>query len=175
MFAIALPFLAAFLLDRKNTWGLIVAFILAAVGFVPLLTISEPDGEMIGAYVMFAVAIPFWITYFLSRRSWWAVIPAGIMTSVGLIVALIGLGNFDTATAARLNGLMSLGVSATFFLVWLRRATDPVDWAKYPAGFFLIMGLFGVLFGESIDLFWPFVLIALGVYVLFQNLRPKHA
>lgn len=175
MFAIGLPFLIVFLWNRKNTWGLIVAFILATVGMLPLLTTLDTKGETIGAFVMFALALPFWVTFLLSSRNWWAVIPAGIMTSVGVTVFLIGTWNFSDAGLAKLNGVMNLGIAATFFLVWLRRGTHPVDWAKYPAIAFLIFGLITLVFGTSFNVYWPFLLIAAGVLVLLFNLRARHA
>jgi hypothetical protein len=175
MFAIALPFLIAFLWNRKNVWGLIVAFILAAVGVIPLIAAADFAGEMIGAFVMFAIALPFWATLIFSRRHWWAAIPAGILTSIGATVLLMGLWNFNDTGLALLNGALNLGISATFFLVWLQRESHPVDWAKYPAWAFAIFGLLAVLFGGDLNLYWPILLIAVGLLVLYSNLRPKHA
>ena len=174
MFAIGLPFLIVFLWNRKNTWGLIVAFILASVGVIPLLTTFQAKGETIGAFVMFAIALPFWVVFLVSRQNWWAVIPAGILTSVGATVFLIGIWNFDDAGVAMLNGAMNLGIAATFFLLWLRRGDHPVDWAKYPAVAFLIFGAITLIFGTSFNLYWPFLLIAAGILVLLFNLRPRH-
>ena len=124
---------------------------------------------------MFAIALPFWVTFLVSHRNWWAVIPAGILTSVGATVFLIGFWKFDNFGVAMLNGAMNLGIAATFFLVWLRRGTHPVDWAKYPAVAFLIFGLITFVFGTSFNIYWPFLLIAAGILVLLFNLRPKHA
>lgn len=175
MFAIGLPFLIVYLWNRKNTWGLIVAFILTSVGVIPLLTTFQTKGETIGAFVMFAIALPFWVTFLVASRNWWAVIPAGILTSVGATVFLIGVWDFNDTGIAILNGVMNLGIAATFFLLWLRRGTHPVDWAKYPAIAFLIFGLIALVFGTSFNLYWPFLLIAAGIMLLLFNLRPRHA
>lgn len=175
MFAIALPFLAAYLWNRKNVWGLIVAFIMATVGLIPLITLTDFTGEVLGAFVLFSIALPFWVVLIFSRRNWWAAIPAGILTSIGATALLMGFWDFDDTGLALLNGAMNLGISATFFLVWLQRETHPVDWAKYPAAAFLVFGLVAVLFGAEMNLYWPVLLIAVGLLVLFGNLRPKHA
>jgi hypothetical protein len=175
MFAIALPFLVAFFWDRKHVWGLIVAFILAAVGVIPLITITDFAGEVIGAFVLFSIALPFWAVLIFSRRNWWAAIPAGILTSIGATVLLMAFWDFNDTGLALLNGLMNLGISATFFLVWLQRGTQPVEWAKYPAGAFLVFALITILFGSDMNLYWPILLIGAGLLVLFGSLRPKRS
>ncbi len=83
--AIALPFLAGFLRDRKQ-WGLLIpAYVMLAVGLmVGLEGAGALDDLMVPAYVMFAVAIPFFVVYVRNRGNWWALIPAGIMTVIGL-------------------------------------------------------------------------------------------
>ncbi|MDX1437861.1 MAG: hypothetical protein R3335_13705 [Anaerolineales bacterium] len=172
---IALPFLVAFLIDRSRIWGGLVAFIMAAVGTVPFLASALPSPEAFASLVLLAVALPFWVVFIVSRRSWWSVIPAGILTSVSLMIYLIGNWELDEFGIAVLNGLMSLGIAATFFVVWLRRGISPVDWAKYPAVVFLGVGLFSIVLGSSFTLFWPFLLIGGGILVLFFSLRPRHA
>ena len=102
-------------------------------------------------------------------------IPAGILTSVGVTVYLVGAWSFDDFGVVMLNGAMNLGVSATFFLVWLRRGSHPVEWAKYPAIAFLVFGLLTFISGTNFNLYWPFLLIAAGILVLLFNLRPRHA
>jgi len=83
--AIALPFLVGFLRDR-NRWGLLIpAYVMLAVGLMIGLEASGVlDDLMVPAYVMFAVAIPFFVVYVRNRGNWWALIPAGIMTVIGL-------------------------------------------------------------------------------------------
>ena len=71
--------------------------------------------------------------------------------------------------------MMNLGISATFFLVWLQRDTQPVEWAKYPAGAFLVFGVLAVLFGSDMNLYWPILLIGAGLLVLFGSLRPRRS
>ena len=86
LLAIALPFLVAFLQSERTKWGLLIpAYILLAVSvMVPLIEIGVLDGTFVAAYVLFAVAIPFFVVYARDSKRWWALIPGGITAIVGL-------------------------------------------------------------------------------------------
>jgi uncharacterized membrane protein HdeD (DUF308 family) len=85
LFAIALPFLVAFLRNRTN-WGLLIpAYVLTAVGvFVPLTESGVIDDNLTVTYILFAIAIPFFVVYIRNTKNWWALIPGGILAIVGL-------------------------------------------------------------------------------------------
>ena len=81
---IALPFLVVFFWDRQQWWALIPAYVLLAVGaMVVLIGENVLDDLWIPAYVMFAIAIPFFVAYFRDMQQWWALIPGGIMAVIG--------------------------------------------------------------------------------------------
>ena len=83
--AIALPFLVVFLRDRAQWWALIPAYVLLAVGvMVGLLGLGVLTDLLVPAYVMFAIAIPFFVVYVRNTKQWWALIPGGIMAVIGL-------------------------------------------------------------------------------------------
>jgi len=84
LLAIALPLVAAWWFDRTRQGLLIPAYILVAV--IPILLISETtekEGDLVPAYVMLVIGIPFIGAYFLTRK-WGFLIPGGIMTLIGL-------------------------------------------------------------------------------------------
>ncbi|MCJ7623328.1 MAG: hypothetical protein MUO76_07475 [Anaerolineaceae bacterium] len=89
--AIALPFLYVYWRDRAQWWALIPAYSLAAVGFmVFLIEANVIDDILVAAYVMFAIAIPFFVVYFRNKGNWWALIPGGIMAVLGISFLLSG-------------------------------------------------------------------------------------
>jgi hypothetical protein len=122
---------------------------------------------------VFAVATPFFFIYFTQEKQWWAIIPAGILGSVGL-TALVGalVPAFEQSS---LRGMVFfLGFAATFGALYLRRGTIHAEWAKYPAIVFSCIALLSVVDGTGID-GGPLVLIAIGVIVLYASLRPRRA
>lgn len=86
--AIGLPFLIVYLLNHENWWALIPAYVMGAI--VGLLVLEDlwfvrrNSGDIMGAYVMFAIALPFLFVFLRNRENWWALIPGGIMLTIGL-------------------------------------------------------------------------------------------
>jgi hypothetical protein len=83
--AIALPFLYVYLSDRTHLWALIPVYILMAIGvMVGLIEGGILEDNLVASYVLFAIAIPFFVTYARNRRLWWALVPGGIIGLIGL-------------------------------------------------------------------------------------------
>jgi hypothetical protein len=51
---------------------------------VPLIELGVLGDTLIATYVMLAIAIPFFVVYLLNTKNWWALIPAGILSIIGL-------------------------------------------------------------------------------------------
>ena len=85
LLAIALPFLVALLADRTR-WGLLIpAYVLIVVGvMVPLSELNVLDDNLTAAFILIAVAIPFFVVFLRNTKNWWALIPGGILAIVGL-------------------------------------------------------------------------------------------
>jgi hypothetical protein len=161
-----------FLKDRRNWWALIPGFVMVAIGFIPLLA-SQPASELIGAYVLFAISLPFFVVYFWSKDNWWAFIPAGVMASIGLMVLLLTSGVIEGAGFGMSNGILFLGMAATFAFLWLRRSVHPTQWAIWPAIGTAIVGATSFLFSEAVEILGPVMIIAAGIVVLYFTLRPR--
>lgn len=83
--SIGLPFLVVFLLNRENWWALIPAYVMFSIGaMVALIDVRVLTDFGIPAYVMLAIAFPFFVVYFMNRKQRWALIPGGIMATIGL-------------------------------------------------------------------------------------------
>jgi hypothetical protein len=96
---ILLPFLVAYLHNREQWWALIPVYVMFAVGvMVMLIELGILGDLLVPAYVMFAIAVPFFIVYVRDTKLWWALIPAGIMTVMGLAF-IVAQGMFQTVAA----------------------------------------------------------------------------
>ncbi len=83
--AIALPFLVVYLRNRAQWWPLIPAYVLLSIAvMIPLDELGVLNDFLVPAYVMFVIAIPFFIVYFRNPKQWWPLIPGGIMAAIGL-------------------------------------------------------------------------------------------
>lgn len=174
LYAVAAPFLVVYLRDRSRKWALIPAAVIAVVGTIPLLVALFGDDDAVAVGVMLLFALPFFVVYFWSKGNWWALIPAGVFASIAAVVLLSLLVPDQTPwLEAAGSGLLFLGFGLTFGVLWLRRATQPTDWAKYPAAGLLAASLAAFVLGENFRDFWAVALIIVGVMLVAASLLPK--
>jgi hypothetical protein len=172
LFSIALPFLYVYLSNRSNTWALIPALVLGAVGVIPLLSYFA-RGEFVGAFVLFVISVPFFVVYFWSEKNWWALIPAGVLASISLALLVTASGNLQQWETGVMNGIIFLGWAVTFFVLWLRRTTQPTAWAIYPAACLAAAGFLAFILSTTLNTFWPLALIAAGGLLVFLSFRAR--
>jgi hypothetical protein len=173
MYSVALSFLVIYLMNHTHRWALIPAAILAIVGTFPLLDMLI-GGDVMGTAIMFLFAIPFFFVYFRWKEGWWALIPAGIFTSIGLVVLFsMFIPENQDFWSGIMTGILLLGFGVTFGLLWLRRATQPTDWAKYPAIGLLAASLLAFILGKAFQDYWAIVLMVVGILLIVTNLLPK--
>ena len=173
LYAVAVPFLVVWLLNRSRRWALVPAAVLGVLGTFPLLSLLL-TGDIAGAVGMFLFALPFFVVYFRWNQAWWAFIPAGIFASIGVVVvfSMFVPGNQDIWNGI-LTGVLLLGMGLTFGFLWLRRASLPTDWAKYPALGLLVASLLAFILGKNFQDWWAIVLLAVGVLLIVTSLIPK--
>jgi hypothetical protein len=87
LWAIGIPFIVVYLVNRKNWWALIPGGALIAIGVIPILTLGV-RGEAIGTFVMWVIGLAFVIVYLANRKNWWALIPGGVMFVIGVMPLL---------------------------------------------------------------------------------------
>ncbi|MGD8456740.1 MAG: hypothetical protein PVF83_10170 [Anaerolineales bacterium] len=89
LYAIAIPFLVVYYINRENWWALIPAYTMIVIGtMVGLIEANVLDDFLVPAYIMLAIAIPFFVVYFRNKENWWALIPGGITGFIGLVFLL---------------------------------------------------------------------------------------
>ncbi len=166
-----LTFLGVTAMDRKAWWGVIPGFTLLGIGGVILLDELSPRlANMIGgAFVVGGIALAFLTVYFLNRKFWWALIPAGTMISITLLIIL---ENFMDEPA----WIFLLGLAATFGLLTLIRVEgQKMTWPIYPAVALLVVT--GIVMFASVDwagYVWPVILIAGGGVMVWRALASRN-
>jgi hypothetical protein len=166
---VGLAFIIWFIVDRERYWRAIAGFTLLGIGAMILLRDGAKVnlGTWSGALVLFGVALGFWAVLLAHADNWWAVIPAGVLTVVGL---LVGLGA-DLGDPVWLGALL-VGLGLVFLLLYLVRfGQHDTRWAGVPAASLLLVGLVtwaGTLAGspEAVKKFWPAALIVVGLVLL---------
>ncbi|MFC2023662.1 hypothetical protein ACFLT5_02875 [Chloroflexota bacterium] len=85
LLVIALPFFGVFYRDRRQWWALIPGYVMVVVAvMIGLIGLGVLDDMLVPAYVLFAIALPFFVVYARDRSLWWALIPGGILAVIGL-------------------------------------------------------------------------------------------
>jgi len=131
---IGLPFVVAFLLDRKRNWWALIPTGVMAFLTVVLLVVENTPGEVIGAALFFILAITFGLVY-ATRRLVWAAIVAYVMLVLGF-TPLIAMSQ-----RPELAGIVVMfGIALPFLLIYLR-SPEARWWALIPGGITATVGL----------------------------------
>ena len=169
MFAIAIPFLTIYFVNRRYGWALIPGFIMLAVGAITLL--GSFLNQWMGGTVLCLIALPFGYVYFKQGR-WWALIPTGILASIGVnaLLTVPLLGSFAQSTIP--TGIMFLGWAATFGWLWCQRKKSPTAWARIPALVCGVLAALQVVIGSLTTYGITVALIAGGLVLIYFGVRP---
>jgi hypothetical protein len=152
LFALCFSVIAAW--DRKSRWAIIPAALSAAIGLGVALDILILESAVTGPVFMLLLAATFLFIAILSKKNWWAIIPAGLFASIGLVVVLDTL--IPHEEYPRIHGMfiwdyytwvLFLGLATTFGILWLLRKILPTNWAIYLAVGFLAMAVLFIIEG----------------------------
>ncbi len=163
-----------FLRAPQEWWRLIPAWTLVALGGM-ILTTALPtlDPRLSAALLFLGLAIAFGHIYLLERRErWWALIPAGFLLVLGVV---IGLSSRITSSE-QLAAILFAGMGGVFFALYIFGDRSRQWWALMPGTVLLVFGALAVASGQAeasfVSNWWPVVLIAIGVLVWFSARRP---
>lgn len=172
LFLIALSFFIVYMNNRTRTWALLVAYILFVLSLAPAMaSFSGNTAAYFGSVFLLAIALPFFVVYFRTQNNWWAIIPAGVMTTLA-VIATLGIAGWihDTETGGISNAILMGGLAATFAVVWLRHAKP---WAKVVTIVLAALAVASVFFASYAEIFWPIAFLLAGGYLLYTAMRPK--
>lgn len=165
-----LIFLGVYATNREQWWALIPGSVLLGLAILIGLTTLLPNiphmGAIGGAVFMAFIALPFWLIYITKREFWWAVIPAGTLTSITLVILLSEFVDGGIA-----GGMFLLGLALTFGLVYILPTPEgKMTWAIYPAAVLLVLSMITlVTTSPMFNFVWPLVLVAAGVYLIVRT------
>ncbi len=156
--------------NKENWWALIPGTTLIAISLNILLeTISYSLGNLLGgAIVLGGIALSFWLIYFTQRGSfWWAIIPAGVLSSIAFSEIVGAIFN------GRADGIFLLGLGLTFlFIATLPGYEGQLKWAFIPGWILVAIGAISLPFMENVlGILFPLALIGAGGYVIYRNFK----
>ena len=84
-----LGFLIWFATEVGRWWRAIPAFTLLSIGAMIILGWRGVNlGEWRAPIVLFGMALGFWAIVIVRKEHWWALVPAGVLTTVGVLFGL---------------------------------------------------------------------------------------
>jgi len=165
-------FLYLFVADRAKWWAVIPGFaLLSLAALIPLNEFLPDVGDAFGGGLLLgAIGLAFWVVCLANREQWWAVIPGGVLLTLGVVAGLSSI-----LPGIDMGGPFFVGLGVTFALLSvLPTPQGRMRWALIPAAVLLVMGLVMTAAATGIlKYLWPAALILVGLYLIFRLLRSR--
>jgi hypothetical protein len=158
--------------QQQRWWATIPGSVLFGLSLV--IGISELGPRFLeplsGPLFLLSIAVGFGLVYLVKPQHWWALLPAGVMTTLAVVagVDLLQLRWLDS------GALFLMGLGATFLLLPLlqRDQRRSVRWALIPGGILLLIGvLIGTPALGVLNTLWPLALIGGGALLIWRQSR----
>ncbi len=169
-------FLLTFLRDyRTNWWAAIPGMTLLGLALSALFDNIVPGlSGLSGPIFLASIGGGFVLVYIAVPENWWAIIPAGVMLTLGAVAGVdeAGIGGFGGDFEGT---LFFFGLGATFLvLALLPNTRADLRWAFIPALVMIVLGLFVAASLDSvINYIWPVALIGGGLYMLLRGVSHR--
>ncbi len=169
--AAGLGFLIWFFFGVQRWWRAIPAFTLLSIGATIILRWRGIQlGDWVTSLVLFGMALGFWAVLLVRGEHWWATIPAGVLTVLGVL-----LGLWTRLSDAGRLGVLYAGVGLVFALLYaVRFGQRDTRWAAVPAGALLLLGLVTLMDALTLPAmvaqWWPVLLLVTGLGLLLGGL-----
>lgn len=175
LFAVAgLGFLIWFFTATQHWWRAIPAFTLLGIGGEMLLTWRSVElGGWTPSLVLFGMALGFWAILIVRQEHWWALVPAGVLTTVAV---LFGLWNRLDPTGRLV--VLQVGIGLMFLLLYVIRYDEhDARWAAVPAGALLLLGVVTLIEAlrpvQVIANWWPIALVVGGAVLIILGIAVR--
>lgn len=162
-----LAFLSVLVTDRKQWWAAIPGIVLLSLAALIILSEAFPgyDDRLGGGVFLGGIGLAFLVVYLVAPANWWAIIPAGVMMTLGVVAGLDNIPGLET------GGIFFLGLGATFGVLSLLKVDGRrMGWPLIPAGVLLLMGLLIMASASNLASFmWPVAIIVVGIFLLMRS------
>lgn len=162
--------LYVYAINRENWWALIPGCTLIAIALNIFLDMISPRLSNIlgGGIVLGGIGLSFWMIFLNRRAFWWAVIPAGVLSSLAIVSILD-----EILPDGQADGLFLVGLGLTFLLLGvLPGYENRLKWAFIPGGILTLIGILTLPFMKFfVNILWPLALIGAGGYVIYKNFK----
>ncbi len=165
--------ISLFMNNRGNWWLLIPGYIFLGISCLFILGFFFPQTEEVigGSIFLAAIGLAFINIYIVEKQNWWAIIPAGVLLTISIVVGLdYWLKDIEV------GGILFFGMGITFAALPLLPIPQKTEmkWAWIPAGVLFMIGL--IIIGIShgvIQIIGSFLLILLGIFFIIRTFRKK--
>ncbi len=161
-------FLFALVSNRQNWWAIIPGLTLVYLAGLIVFDQVAPafSNNFGGPLLLGMIGVSFWIVYFLQPGFWWAIIPGGVMITLGIVAAS---GRFISGIDQ--GGIFFLGLGLTFGILSLvSTPSGKMRWPLIPAGILILIGvLISFAATSAMRFLWPLALILFGLYLFFAR------
>jgi hypothetical protein len=162
-----LAFLSVFLADRQQWWALFPSFGLLIGGTILFLESAFPwlSDDFGGVIALGGIGLVFLLIFITNIKNWWALIPAGVLLSLAVMLLL----GFES------SGVFLIGLGLTFgVLGFVPTEHGRMRWAFIPAVVLILVGIFVTLAVYNLfAILWPLALITGGVMIIYFVIKTR--
>jgi hypothetical protein len=162
--------LYVYTINRNHWWALIPGTTFLAISLNNLVSLIFPElGDILGGGIFLGgIGLSFWLIFLTNRNFWWALIPAGVLTSLAA-VSVLG----ELFPAGQTDGFFLVGLGLTFILIALLPGyEDRLKWGFIPGGILTAIGILTLpVLSTFVNILWPIALIGIGGYVIYKNFK----